>query len=203
MQTKYTLLVFFLFTITLVFSQKKNYSTKTIDKAREIQDRIITIDTHDDISVKNFTTEKNYTMNLETQVNLPKMEEGGLDVAWFIVYTGQDSLDEDGYERANKNAMAKFEAIHRLVEEYAPDKIALALTSDDVKRIHGQGKKVAMIGVENAYPLGTDIKNVKKFYDLGARYMSLSHNGHSQFSDSNTGELDSIWLHKGLSDIGK
>ena len=153
MQTKYTLLVFFLFTITLAFSQKKNYSTKTIDKAREIQDRIITIDTHDDISVKNFTTEKNYTMNLDTQVNLPKMEEGGLDVAWFIVYTGQSSLDEDGYEKAHKNAMAKFEAIHRLVEEYAPDKIALALTSDDVKRIHGQGKKVAMIGIENGYPI--------------------------------------------------
>ncbi len=203
MQIKYAVLVVFLFTITLVFSQKKNYSSKIIEKARTIQDRVITIDTHDDISVKNFTTEKNYTINLDTQVNLPKMEEGGLDVAWFIVYTSQGNLDEDGYEKANKNAMEKFEAIHRLVEDYAPDKIALALTSDDVKRIHGQGKKVAMIGVENAYPLGMDIKNVKKFYDLGARYMSLAHNGHSQFSDSNTGELDGIWLHNGLSDIGK
>ena len=70
MQTKYTLLVFFLFTISLALSQKKNYSTKTIDKAREIHDGIITIDTHDDISVKNFTTEKNYTMNLDTQVGI-------------------------------------------------------------------------------------------------------------------------------------
>ena len=203
MRAKYPFLVIFLFTITLVFAQKSNYSTKNIEEARKIQDRVITIDTHADISVKDFTTEKNYTMNLETQVNLPKMKEGGLDVAWFIVYTGQGNLDEQGYEKAYKNAMSKFEAIHRLVEEYAPDKIALALTSDDVKRIHGQGKKVAMIGVENAYPLGADIKNVKKFYDLGARYMSLAHNGHSQFSDSNTGELDSIWLHNGLSDTGK
>ena len=40
------------------------------------------------------------------------------------------------------------------------------------------GKKVAMIGVENAYPLGLDISRVKEFYDRGARYMSLSHNGH-------------------------
>ncbi len=60
-----------------------------------------------------------------------------------------------------------------------------------------------MIGVENGYPIGTDIGNVKKFYDLGARYMSLAHNGHSQLSDSNTGEKDSIWLHNGLSDLGK
>ncbi len=95
-------------------------------------------------------------------------------------------MDKEGYEKAYTNAIAKFDAIHRLVNEYARDQMALALTSDDVKRIHGLGKKVAMIGVENAYPIGTDLKNIKKFYELGARYMSLAHQGHSQFSDSNT-----------------
>ena len=60
-----------------------------------------------------------------------------------------------------------------------------------------------MIGVENAYPIGEDLSNIHKFYDLGARYMSLSHNGHSQLSDSNTGEEDNVWLHNGLSDMGK
>jgi membrane dipeptidase/D-alanyl-D-alanine dipeptidase len=142
-------------------------------------------------------------MNLETQVSLPKMKVGGLDVAWFIVYTGQGSLDKEGYEKAYTNAIAKFDAIHRLVNEYARDQMALALTSDDVKQIHGLGKKVAMIGVENAYPIGTDLKNIKKFYELGARYMSLAHQGHSQFSDSNTGESDDVWLYGGLSELGK
>src|SRR5690606_5325349 len=56
---------------------------------------------------------------------------------------------------------------------------------------------------ENGYPIGEDIKNIEKFYDLGARYLSLSHNGHSQLSDSNTGETDNVWLHNGLSDLGK
>jgi membrane dipeptidase len=60
-----------------------------------------------------------------------------------------------------------------------------------------------MIGVENAYPMGLDISNVKKFWERGARYVSLAHNGHSQFSDSNTGEYDGIYLHNGLSDLGK
>lgn len=203
MKINYTILVSFLLTTTLVFSQEEHYSTEIVKKARKIHDRVITIDTHDDISVKNFSEEKNYTMDLNTQVNLPKMKKGGLDVAWFIVYTGQGSLDNEGYEKAFTNAIDKFEAIHKLVEEYAPDQIALALTSDDVKRIHGEGKLVAMIGVENAYPIGMDLKNVKKFYDLGARYMSLAHNGHSQFSDSNTGELDSVWLYNGLSASGK
>ena len=164
---------------------------------------IITIDTHDDINVINFTDSLNYSMNTDTQVNIPKMEAGGLDVAWFVVYTGQGSLDEEGYEAAKDNAISKFDAIDRLVNEYAPDQIELALSSDDVRRIHAKGKKVAMIGVENAYPMGLDTSNVRKYWERGARYVSLSHNGHSQFSDSNTGEFDGTALHNGLSDLGK
>ncbi|WP_158974156.1 dipeptidase [Cellulophaga sp. L1A9] len=201
-------LYFTLLLTTLFLSCKEK--PKVIDepetleqKAQRIHEKVITIDTHNDINVANFTDSINYTQRLDTQINLPKMEEGGLDVSWMIVYTGQDSLTPAGYEKATKNAMEKFDAIHRLCEQIAPDKIELALTSDDVRRINGAGKKVAMIGVENAYPIGEDLSNFKKYYDLGARYISLSHNGHSQFSDSNTGEKDSIWLYNGLSDLGK
>ncbi|MDB3874131.1 dipeptidase [Flavobacteriaceae bacterium] len=165
--------------------------------------QIITVDTHDDINTMYFTDSLNYTMDTDTQVNLPKMKTGGLDVAWFVVYTGQGSLDEEGYAAAEDNAIDKFDAIDRLVNEYAPDQIELALTSDDVRRIHAKGKKVAMIGVENAYPMGLDTSNVRKFWEKGARYVSLAHNGHSQFSDSNTGEFDGTALHGGLSDLGK
>ena len=164
---------------------------------------IITIDTHDDINVANFTDSLNYTMDTDTQVNLPKMIKGGLDVAWFVVYTGQGELNEKGYAAAKANAMAKFDAIDRLVSVYGPDQIELALTPDDVYRIHKKGKKVAMIGVENAYPMGLDTSNVRKYWEKGARYVSLAHNGHSQFSDSNTGEFDGIFLHNGLSELGK
>ncbi|WP_298757607.1 dipeptidase [uncultured Psychroserpens sp.] len=181
----------------------KNDSIALIEHAKAIHDRVITLDTHCDINVKNFTDSINYTQNLESQVNLPKMKAGGLDVAWFIVYTGQDTLTDEGYKKAYDNAMSKFNAIHKLVEDIAPNQIELALNSDDVRRISKTGKKVAMIGIENGYPVGTDISNVEKFYNLGARYMSLSHNGHSQLCDSNTGEEDDIWLHNGLSDLGK
>ena len=174
-----------------------------IAKAKEIHDRVITLDTHCDINVQNFTDSINYTQDLDTQVTLPKMIEGGLDVPWFIVYTGQDSLTTEGYEKAYKNAISKFDAIHKLVDEIAPDQIELAVTSDEVRAIAAKGKKVAMIGIENGYPIGEDISNVKKFYDMGARYMSLSHNGHSQLCDSNTGEENDEWLHNGLSELGK
>lgn len=173
------------------------------NRAMDIHKKVITIDTHDDIDVKNFTDSINYTQRLNTQLNLPKMEAGGLDVAWLIVYTGQDTLSADGYTRAYDNAISKFNAIHRLCEEIAPDRVELALNSADVRRILKSGKKVAMIGVENAYPVGEDLKRIEEFHQRGARYMSLSHNGHSQFCDSNTGENDGIWLHNGLSELGK
>ena len=68
-----------------------------------------------------------------------------------------------------------------------------------MRQIAASGRKVALIGVENAYPIGTDLARIKEFYDRGGRYLSLAHNGHSQFADSNTGERDRQWLHNGLS----
>ena len=198
----------FILVLLLVMSCKQDKTDELskeqlLAKAKAIHGSVITLDTHDDINIKNFADSVNYTQRLENQVNLPKMNDGGLDVAWFIVYTGQDSLNASGYKKAYDNAISKFDAIHRLVKEYAPEQIELALTSDDVRSINTSGKKIAMIGIENGYPVGGDINNVKKFYDLGGRYMSLAHNGHSQLSDSNTGEKDSIWLHNGLSELGK
>ncbi len=162
-----------------------------IKKAQGIHERVIALDTHDDINADDFTPERNYTQDLGNQVNLPKMVKGGLDAAFFVVYVGQGPLTPEGYDNAYQQAVAKFDAVHLLTEKIAPDKIELALTAADVRRINKAGKKVALIGVENGYSLGdasTAVKRVKEFYDRGARYMSLAHNGHSQLADSNTGE---------------
>ena len=174
-----------------------------IERARGIHERVITLDTHNDINAANFTAERNYTMEVGTQIDLPKMEAGGLDVSWMIVYVGQGPLTEEGYTNAHAQAIAKFDAVHRLTKEIAPDRIELALTSADVRRIAASGKKVAMIGIENAYQVGLDLANIRDFWERGGRYMSLAHNGHSQFADSNTGERDGVWLHNGLSDLGR
>src|SRR6056300_742569 len=159
-----------------------------LQKAQQIHLNTTTLDTHDDINVQNFTDSLNYTQDTDTQVNLPKMERGALDVAWFIVYTGQGDLTPAGYEKAAVNA---------------PNKIGLARSSQEVRDLRKAAKKVAMIGVENAYPLGENLNEVKRYFDLGARYMSLAHNGHNQFSDSNTGEFDNTATHNGISELGK
>ncbi len=201
---KFVFLCIVLLSISCKEQKEKTMSEEDlIVKAKDIHERIIALDTHCDINVKNFTDSINYSQELDNQVNLPKMKKGGLDVAWFIVYTGQDTLTDEGYAKAYENAISKFNAIHKLTNEIAPDQIGMAVTSNEVRKLQAEGKKVAMIGIENGYPIGMDINKVKEFYDLGARYISLAHNGHSQLSDSNTGESDNVWLHNGLSDFGK
>lgn len=174
-----------------------------VARARAIHERVITMDTHVDISAARFTPTCNYTMRLTTQVNLPKMKEGGLDAPFLIVYTGQGALTPEGFDNAYKQAVEKFDAVHRLTKEIAPNEIELALTPADVIRINKAGKKVAIIGIENGYPIGTDLERVKEFHERGGRYMSLAHNGNSQLADSNSTEAANGGIHGGLSPLGK
>lgn len=192
----------------LLQTTARNIQAQTDDaalvaKAKRIHDHVIKLDTHNDIEPSNFTADCNYTMRLKTQVNLPKMIEGDMDVSFMIVYVGQGPLTKEGYEDAYRQAVAKFDAIHRLTEQIAPDKIGLALKPADVIALHKKDRRVAVIAVENGYPIGDDIKRVKEFYDRGARYMSLAHNGNSQLADSNTGEAQGYLYNNGLSPLGR
>jgi len=166
------------------------------------------MDTHVDFEPAHLIGERNYAHRLDTQFDLPKMFEGGLDALFFVVFVGQtreaqnpDAFKPAGYERAYKLAMEKFDAVRSFTRDIAPDKIESASGSADVREIHAKGKKVALIGVENGYPVGEDLSRVKEFYDRGARYLSLAHNGHNQLSDSHTGERDG-WKWNGVSPLG-
>jgi membrane dipeptidase len=174
-----------------------------VAKAKLIHSHVLKLDTHNDIDPSNFTADCNYTMRLATQVNLPKMVEGGMDVTFMIVYVGQGPLTPEGYDHAYRQAIAKFDAIHRFTEKIAPDNIGLALSPADVLALHKKNLRIAVIGVENGYPIGTDINKVKEFYDRGGRYMSLAHNGASQLADSNTGETQGYLYNNGLSPLGR
>ena len=191
------------------FVQTSPREDALVQRARAIHEKVLKLDTHVDFAPANLTGERNYTQRLDTQFNLPNMIDGGLDALFFSIYVGQtreaqnpEALAPAGYERAYKLAMEKFAAVQRFTHEIAPDKIELALTAEDIRRIHAKGKKVALMGVENGYPLGEDIARVKEFYDRGARYLSLTHNGHNQLADSHTGERDG-WKWNGVSPLGK
>lgn len=177
-----------------------------IARARGIHERVMTIDTHVDINPANFRGDTlNYASRLpRTQVDITKMEEGGLDAVFLIVYVGQTpELDSAAFAKANAAALEKFAAIHRLTEQIAPTRVGLATSAAQARAIYASGRKAIFIGIENGFPIGADVTNVHKFYEMGGRYMSLAHNGHSQLSDSNTGERDGIWRWNGLSPLGR
>lgn len=192
-----------LFHATAQTSPAQPNDAALIAKAKLIHEHVLKLDTHNDIEPANFTPDCNYKMRLSTQVNLPKMVEGRMDVTFMIVYVGQGPLTPEGFDGAYKQAIAKFDAIHRFTEKIAADSIGLALTPADVRAMHKKGLRIAVIGVENGYPIGNDPGKVKEFYDRGARYMSLAHNGNSQLADSNTGEAQGYLYNNGLSPLGK
>jgi len=167
------------------------------------------LDSHIDFEPADLISEQNYTQRVQTQFNLPNMIDGGVDALFFVVYVGQtresqnpDALKPVGYERAYAKAVEKFAAVHRFTREIAQQQIELALSAADIRRIHAKGKKAALMGVENGYPLGEDLGRVTEFYERGARYISLTHNGHNQLGDSHTGEREG-WKWQGVSPLGK
>ncbi|MEM6583628.1 MAG: dipeptidase [Pseudomonadota bacterium] len=176
-------------------------------KVLAIHDQLVTLDSHIDIR-RGYATQliDPGALNME-QVNLPAMRIGGLDAGFFIVYTRQGELSEEGYAQGVAMAEERYHGIVRMLRAY-PDQIALATTADQVEAIHAEGKLVALIGIENSFPLGTNAQQVQDKVALwaarGARYASITHFGHNQFGGSSNpieqlGDGDD----PGLSELGK
>jgi membrane dipeptidase len=164
----------------------------------------LTLDTHIDIPL-DYATATTDPLNADLKVNLTKMAAGGLDVGFFIVYVEQTARTPEGYAKAKTEAETKFAAIHRMAEQLYPQRIAIAYTAADVPRIAASGKLVAAIGVENSYSLGPNLENLDRFYELGARYVGLVHNGDNDLARSAQpnaalGDLAEPWA--GVSALG-
>lgn len=196
----------FTLTLTVGTAASAQDDPALVAKARALHTKALKIDTHVDINpAQMIGPPPNYVTGIErNKVDLPKMEQNGLDAVFFSIYVGQrQDFSDSGYAAAMAADDEKFDAVHTLAEKMAPNRIAIAYTAADVRKIHAAGKKVALMGVENSWGIGNDITNVKRFYDRGARYMSLSHDGHNQLTDSGTGENDGVWRWNGLSPLGR
>ncbi len=173
-------------------------------EARAFHDSLLTLDTHIDIGRGYATADLDPGRLTRAQVDLPKMRAGGLDAGMFIVFTGQGALDDAGYAAARETAEEKYRAIDRMIRAY-PDEIAQARTADDIIRIAASGRLVALIGIENTYPLGTSVKDVPLWAERGAVYASITHFGNNQFGDSSNPRADrgDRLVDEGLTDLGK
>jgi len=168
-----------------------------------IHQSILTLDTHLD-SPANLDqpgwriTDRHDVLADTTQVDLPRMIEGGLDGGFWVIYTDQGPNDARGYAVALAHALKRLHQIHDFVAAN-PQSFAIATKASDAARIAAAGQRVVYLSMENSYPLGNDIANLDAFYQLGLRMAGPVHNGTNQLADSTNGEA----LHGGLSDLGK
>ena len=199
--------IFALFSLLFIVScqNNKNLSNDELLKhALKLHKKMVTIDTHNDTPLEflrfgfDFSGENNTARG--SRVDLLKMEKGGLDAAFFAVFIGQGDCTPEKYEKENKRAFEILDAVHTQVAKYS-NRAELATATDDIYRIKKAGKRAIYIGVENGYPIGTDISVLKKFYDQGARYVTLCHTKNNQICDSSN-DKDTL-NDKGLSDFGR
>ncbi len=177
------------FIISCNSGNKKLTDAELIEHASALHKDMITIDTHNDTPMRflrsgfDFGGEKNTARG--SCVDLLKMEKGGLDAAFFAAFIGQGECTPEKYKEVNAHVLEILEAIHTRVALY-PDRAGIATIPDDVYRLKKESKRAIYIGVENGYPIGTDITLIKKYYDLGARYITLCHTSNNQICTSST-----------------
>jgi membrane dipeptidase len=152
--------------------------------AQAAQDPPITIDTHVDIPF-NYMAEPRFDVGKDTRllVDLGKMERGGLNAAFFVVWVPQHALDAAGYANAVQQASQKYDGIGRMLMMY-PDRIRLATTPEQLLANHKAGLLSATIEIENAYSLGHDLRRLDAAYDRGARSVGLVHVGNNDLCSS-------------------
>jgi membrane dipeptidase len=176
-----------------------------VENINRIHREILTLDSHTDTPLmlgrEGFDIGKrNDPDQRGGQVDFPRMVEGGLDAAFFAVFVGQGERSPIGNNRATERALQIFDQIHSAINEY-PEMAGLALTPDDAYSLKEEGRLAIYIGLENSYPLGDDISLIDKYYDLGARYITLSHTRNNDVCDSSTDPDGKE--HGGLSQFGR
>ncbi|WFC42330.1 dipeptidase [Pseudoxanthomonas sp. SE1] len=135
-----------------------------------------------------------------SQVDLPRMKEGGLDGGFWVIYTAQGARDAAGKRAARDHGLERLASILEMLAAHSAD-MELALTADDAERIAAAGKRVSFISMENAAPLANDPSLLTAYHRLGLRMLGITHVRNNDFGDSSTDPAGAEW--KGLSPAGR
>jgi len=169
---------------------------------RALHERVLTLDTHLDtpehFARQGWSMVERHAVRADgTQVDLPRMDAGGLDGGFFVIYTAQGDLTAEGYRQARDFALERATEIREMVAAHA-DRFELAYTADDAERINKAGKKFVFQSMENSWPMGEDLTLMRTFHATGVRMAGPVHFKNNQFADSSTDKP--IW--HGFSPLG-
>jgi len=169
-------------------------------RARALLDEVPLIDGHNDTPWQLRRRHQNQlaavdlydTLESGMHTDLTRLEAGGMGGQFWSVFVpvGMEGAD------AVQATLEQIDVVHRMTA--AAPELELALTADDVERIHGEGRIASLVGVEGGHCINDSLAVLRLFYDLGARYMTLTHSRNTGWADSATDEA----AHGGLSDFG-
>lgn len=172
-----------------------------LERARALLREVPLIDGHNDLPTSLIET---YGTDLgavdlaerhdQLSADIPRLREGMVGGQFFSVWSDSETMHSG---TALSSAMEELDVIHGVIERYP--ELELALTADDVERIHREGRIAAMIGIEGGHMIENSLGNLRLFHRLGARYMTLSHFGNTDWSDAAT----DMPVNRGLTEFGE
>lgn len=170
------------------------------DLAAALHRKYLVVDSHCDTPML-FADDPSYDIGVldhRLKVDIPKMELGGLDMAIVVAYLPQLGRDSESLDKASKRAQSILGSIKKQVSNNRSN-VTLVTDFAQAEKAKQQGLRSIMLGLENGYAIGADLRNLDLFYGLGVRYMTLCHNGDNDICDSCAGRQE----HGGLSDFGR
>jgi len=190
--------------LTLVVLSMTAASAQTdyLARARALHARSLLVDGHNDYPWA--LREHDPARNLDTldiarpqpsiMTDIPRLKAGGVGAQFWSVYT---PVEMQG-QTAVTATLEQIDIVHRMVRKY-PETFELALTSEDVDRIHKSGRIASLIGMEGGHSIDSSLADLRMFYRLGARYMTLTHTANTPWADSANGPVQ----HHGLTPFGE
>ena len=127
--------------------------------------------------------------------DIPRLKKGNMGAQFWSVFVPVSTMET---RTAAQATFEQIELVHRMIKRY-PETFELALTTADVERIRKTGKIASMIGMEGGHSIENQLGLLRKFYDQGARYMTLTHSKTLDWADACTDEA----RHGGLTDFGE
>ena len=182
-----------------LYAQAPGRAKRTVTDAEvmRVHRSAILIDTHNDITSSTVAGLDIGKPNTDHHTDLPRMKQGGMGAQFFAAYVAA-SYVEGGH--AAHRTLEMIDTIRRDIVEDHPNEFVFATTAADIRRARAQHKIAALIGIEGGHAIEDSLRLLRRFYEEGVRYMTLTHSNSNHWADSSG---DASQPNNGLTDFGK